>query len=264
MKANGSRTARSLRLLVIGGCFLVGCATFKPSAQRRAPDPRPAAPAATPQPNGRWFADGLNPTVVENVKFGLQCVFKIAELNAGEGSPSIKYVERVVIRDTRGGGEASYAPLIGDADALSSSQEYFPDVWSPDGEYLVLPLGPFRGFCVIKAKGALVTVGQRRCDDFIRVLDYRPPMDVKEVAFFHEWGRWEEGAAFSFKSGLHGDRKTFVYDAARKQLYDGEVRSADYLSYLKERVAKNEVREVGESKKGRVEIVDSFRNALAR
>lgn len=260
MKAICSRAARSLRLF-IAGCLLVGCATFEPSAQRQEPDPR--ATAATPEPSRRWFADGASPTVIENVKYGLQCVFKIAELGAGEageGSPPIKYVERVLIRDTRRGGEATYAPAVGDADALSSSQEYFGDVWSPDGEYLVLPLSPFDGFCVIKSKGALKTVRRRRCDDFIRVLHYRPPMEVREVAYYHEWGKWETGTAFSFKAGLHGDRWTFVYDAARKELYDGEARSDDYLSYLKERVAKNDVRVIGESKKGRIEITRSFRN----
>lgn len=257
MKAICSRAALSLRLF-IAGCLLVGCATVEPSAQRQGPDPRPAAAAATPEPGGRWFADGANPAVIENVKYGLQCVFKIAELGAGEGSPPIKYVERVLVRDTRGGGEATYAPAVGDADALSSSQEYFGDVWSPDGEYLVLPLGPFQGFCVIKSKGALKAVRQRRCDDSIRVWDYRPTMDVRELGFSHEWGRWETGSAFSFRAGLHGDRWTFVYDAASGKLYDGEARKDDYPSYLKERVAKDETRTVGGNKKGRVEITESF------
>lgn len=178
-------------------------------------------------------------------------------MGSEDGSPPIKYVESVSLRDKRGGAEARLTPE--DGDGLLSSQAYFADVWSPDEEYLVLPRSPFDGFCVIKAKGALKTIKQRRCDDFIRVVDYRPPMEVKEVAFYHEWGKWESGSAFSFKAGLHGDRWTFVYDAAQKQLYDGEARSEDFLSYLKERVAKNDVRTVGESKGGRIEITRSFR-----
>ncbi|HEX8422017.1 MAG TPA: hypothetical protein VF634_01325 [Pyrinomonadaceae bacterium] len=265
MKANGSGMARFVRLLLASGCLLAGCATFKPSAQRLEPLPQATAKTATtpatPQQQGRkWFADSVNPPVVENAKYGLQCVFKLAELSAGEGSQPIKYVERVVIRDVRGGGdEALYAPPDADADGLTSSQGYFAEVWSPDGEYLVLPLGPSRGFCVVRAKGALETVRQRRCDDFIRMLDYRPVMDVKEVAFFHEWGRWETNSAFSFKAGLHDDLTTFVYDAARGELYDGGAFSPDRNAYLKERVAKNGAREIGDSKKGRVEIVNSFR-----
>lgn len=269
MKANGSGMTRCLRLLLASGCLLAGCATFRPNAQRREPLPQTTATAATTtatttatpqQPRGKWFADGVNPPVVENAKYGLQCVFKLAELSAGEGSPPIKYVERVVIRDARGGGgEALYAPPDADADGLTSSQGYFAEVWSPDGEYLVLPLGPSRGFCVVKAKGALETLKQRRCDDFIRVLDYRPGMDVKELAYFHEWGRWETNAAFSFKAGLHDDLTTFVYDAAHGELYDGGAANPERSASLKERVAKNGAREVGDSKKGRVEIVNSFR-----
>jgi len=263
MKASGFGMARSLRSVVACGCLLVGCATFRPGAERREPVSQTAAAtttAAPQQPNRKWFPDSLNPPVIENAKYGLQCVFKIAELGGGEGSKPIKYVESVVIRDAQsGGGEAGYAPHMGDPDGLTSGQGYFAEVWSPDGEYLVLPLSPGRGFCIIKAKDALTTVKQRLCDDFVRVLDYRPRMEVKEVAYFHEWGRWETGAAFSFKAGLHDDQKTFVYDAARGELYDGGATGPDQSAYLKERVAKNGAREVGDTKKGRVEIVNGFR-----
>lgn len=86
-----------------------------------------------------------------------------------------------------------------------------------------------------------------------------PRRRLRRYAFYHEWGQWEANAAFSFKAGLHGDQWTFVYDVARKELYDGGARSDEFLSYLKERVAKNDARKIGESKRGRVEITGSFR-----
>lgn len=244
-----------LRLLIVC-CFIAVCATFELSAQRReAQQQNPA----TPPPDRDWLADVLETPVVENGKYGLQCIFEIAEMSGEKGSRPVKYVENVSIKDKRGGAKAHYAPAKDDG-GLLSSQEYFTSVWSPDEEYLVLPLGPFDGFCVIKAKGALKAIKQQRCDDFIRVLHYRPPMEVREVAYYHEWGKWETGTAFSFKAGLHGDSWEFVYDAARKKLYDGEARTDDFLSYLKERVVKNDIRDVGETKRGRIEITESFRN----
>jgi hypothetical protein len=178
-------------------------------------------------------------------------------MKGADGATPIKYVESVSVKDVQTGESAAYVPVGGD-DSLSFSQGYFAEVWSPNGEYLVLPLSPFEGFCIIKAKGALKTIKQRRCDDQIRVLHYRPPMEIKQVAYYHEWERWATDTAFRFKAGLHGERGTFIYDAATQELYDGEARSMEFLSYLKERVAKNDVREVGESKRGRVEITKSF------
>lgn len=166
--------------------------------------------------------------------------------------------EYVVLRDDATGKRVRYAPTRAKG-GFGGVEKYYRDVWSPGGEYLALPRGPFDGFCIVEAKRALRTFAQQRCDDVIRVWDYRPTMEVRELGFFHEWGRWETGSAFSFKAGLHGDRWTFVYDAARGGLYDGEARRDDYLSYLRERVAQNDDRTIGENKKGRVEITESFR-----
>lgn len=262
-----SLPARAARLLLFVG-LLVGCSATEPSASRSENPPASrnensqqaaAAAATTPTPDKKWFADSLKSPVIENAKYALQCIFKITEMKGAEGSPAIKYVESVSIKDVSTGEDAVYAPA-GEDDSLSSSQGYFAEVWSPDGEYLVLPLSPFEGFCIIKAKGALKTIKERRCDDFIRVLHHRPSMDVKQVAYYHEWDGWATGNAIRFKAGLHNDRETFIYDVATKELYDGETRNADFLSYLKERVAKNDIRDIGESKRGRVEITKSFQS----
>jgi len=206
------------------------------------PTPTPAAsPVAADSP--------AKASVVVNPTYKLSCLFL-------EDKDGFHYV---VLRDDATGEQVRYFPTQQPGRRSDSAERYYREVWSPDGEYLVLPLNPFDGFCVIKAKGALKTIRQRRCDDFIRVLHYRPPMEVREVAYYHEWSGWETGTAFSFKAGLHGDRNEFVYDVARKELYDGEARRDEYLSYLKERVAKNDVRAVAETKRGRVEITRSFR-----
>jgi hypothetical protein len=262
--AHGRAFALCVVLVV---CVLLGCAASKPAAQQDAtaagqtPGTRQTAgapQAASPQPSParQWFADTLKSPVVANGKYDLECVFKLSELGGGSGPT--RYVEGVSVRDGHKGSEAIYSPEGGGAEELLTSQAYFADVWSPDGEYLVLPLGPSRGFCVIRSAGALKTLKRRRCDDFIRVLDYRPGAEVKRAAYYHDWGGWQTATAFGFTAGAADGRRAFVYDAARGELYDGERGGEDYEAYMKERVGRNEAREVGESARGRLEITKSF------
>ena len=230
---------------------LLACAPARTESQR-APSAAPPAPRAASPAAPAAAAAPAPPTsdenVVANPRRKLSCLF----LEDADGS------EYVVLRDDVTGRRARYFPTRQPGGTPDTAEKYYREVWSPDGEFLALPLNPFEGFCVIRAKGALQTVRRRRCDDFIRVVDYRPGMEVPEVAFHHEWNRWETGAAFSFKAGLSGYEKVFVYDAGQRRLYDGGAGKAEYLSYLKERVARNEARPVGEGPRGRVEIVGSF------
>jgi hypothetical protein len=244
-----ARAARWLILLLT----LHACAPAR-TQSRRAPEPTPVQetkPAQESRPANAPPSDltaAAEANVVANPKHKLSCLF----LEDKDGT------EYVVLRDDATGRRARYFPTKQPGGGADTAERYYRDVWSPDGEYLALPLNPFEGFCVIKAKGALDTIKRRRCDDFIRVLDYRPRADVKEVAYHHEWNRWEAATAFSFRAGLSGNDKIFVYDIGRGELYDGEARKAEYLAYLKERAAKDEAREVGRGKRGRVEIVESF------
>lgn len=247
-----ARTIGLLVVLALGACAQ-GASGVRPAAPARAESAAAAAPTVTAAETQRpaeapgagrdeWAKEAPNP------KHKLTVLF----LEDGGG------IEYVALRDDASGRRVRFAPARAKTDS-GGAEKYPRDVWSPDGEYLVLPLGPFDGFCVVAAKTAFRTFARRRCDDFIRVWDYRPAMEVRELGFHHEWGRWETDSAFSFRAGLHGDRWTFVYDAARGKLYDGEARKDDYLSYLKERVAKNDERTIGGNKRGRVEITESFR-----
>lgn len=238
-----ARAAAWLMLLA-----LLSCETARTESQSAPPPARPSPPAALAPVAADAPAAALPSNVVANPRYKLSCLF----LEDADGT------EYVVLRDDATGRRARYFPTRQPGGVPDSAERYHREVWSPDGEYLALPLNPFEGFCVIRAKGALRTVRRRRCDDFIRVVDYRPGMEVPLVALRHEWGGWETDAAFSFKAGLSGYDAIYVYDAGRGRLYDGRGGKAEYLSYLKERVARNEARPVGEGPRGRVEVVESF------
>jgi hypothetical protein len=239
-----ARAARWLLLLA-----LLSCAPARTESLRAPAPAQPPAAATTPTPGPPTPAAEEAPNVVSNPRYKLSCLF----LEDADGT------EYVVLRDDATGRRARYFPTRQPGRAPDTAESYYREVWSPDGEYLALPLNPFDGFCVIRAKGALRAVARRRCDDFIRVLDYRPRMEVREVAFHHEWSGWETGSAFSFRAGLSGEDRTFVYDAGRGRLYDGGARREEYLAYLRERVAKNDARQIGENRRGRVEVVEGFR-----
>jgi len=213
MKLNRQGFARASRWFLLVG-LLVGCSTSEPSARRNEGSQQRAA---TTQPGQKWFADSLKSPVIENSKYALQCIFKLAEMNGDDGSPPIKYVESVSIKNVRTGEDAGYAPVDGN-DSLLFSQGYFAEVWSPDEEYLLLPAGRYEGFCIVKAGRALSSIKNRRCTDTIKVELERPDMEVKRLGLWHEFEKWESGSEFSFRAGLENEHVTLRYDIAKRKL----------------------------------------------
>jgi hypothetical protein len=210
----GSKLTRALILCALG--WVNDCS--RPARDVASPPASPqqtAAPAASPGQRPQTFDDGLETPVVGNKKYGLECVFHLAE--TGEGAGAGKYVEYVSIRDARTGEEATYKPRDTN-DSLLFSQGYFKEVWSADAEYLLLPFGRFDGFCIIRAREALSSVRKQKCFDTIKVEFVRPGGEVPLSALWHEFAKWEGKTSFSFRAGLENDLRPFEYDFAAGRL----------------------------------------------
>lgn len=213
MKLKQQRFARASRLFLLVG-LLVGCSTSEPSAHRNK-DSQQATTKS--EPDKKWFAASLKSPVIENSKYALQCIFNLAEMSGENGSPSIKYVESVNIKNVRTGEDAGYVPVDSN-DSLLSSQGYFAEVWSPDEEYLLLPAGRYEGFCIVRASDALSSIKQQRCTDTIKVELERPGMEVGRLGLWHEFDKWESGSDFSFRAGLENEHVTLRYDIVKRKL----------------------------------------------
>jgi hypothetical protein len=120
--------------------------------------------------------------------------------------PTQLVVDRIVVRDTRTGGVEKFMP--DDADTLQSSFGYFTDVWSPDGAYLVLPLGRFQGFAVFASASAMEELreGHSRETIQIRLANGDSPM------LWHEFLGWEGERVLRFSAGLSGRAVEFRFD----------------------------------------------------
>ncbi|HEV7859651.1 MAG TPA: hypothetical protein VGO91_13630 [Pyrinomonadaceae bacterium] len=235
MSVNKLSLARAARLILLVS-VLFGCSASEPSARRNA-EAQQAAVAL--QPDKKWFADNLKSPVIENGKYALQCIFKIAEMSGQAGSPPTKYVESLSIKNTRTGEDAVYVPVDGN-DSLLFSQGYFAEVWSPDEEYLLLPAGREEGFCIVKASEALPDIQKHRCTDTIKVVSERPGMEVQRLALWHEFVKWESATVFSFNAGLENENVTLRYDIAKRKLFAMTGATGDLI---------------GINRKGRIKVV---------
>ena len=120
----------------------------------------------------------------ENRKYNMACLFHGEEMDTGTGE-KIQVIRYVILRDNATGKELRYAPL--DETSVVSSQAYFTSVWSPDEEYLVLPRGRFKGFCIINSSVALESVQKNQCSDFIKV------QETNDTGLWHDFEKWTAG-----------------------------------------------------------------------
>jgi hypothetical protein len=142
-------------------------------------------------------------TLKENTKYRLICIFYGERLKGENGVTDTDLIEYVTIRDQRDGSEVRYVPT--DAISLIESLGFFTNVWSPDEELLVLPLGRFEGFSITRSAEVMQRLSTGRFNDFVRVeLD-------NGVRLWHEFGNWEGPASFVFNAGLSGQHVRFTY-----------------------------------------------------
>lgn len=137
-----------------------------------------------------------------NPKFNLTCLFYGQEVKLDSGATA-KAIDSVTVRDVQARREVRFKPE--DAASLQQSIGYYNDVWSPDGEYLVLPLGRFEGFAVFKASQAVNLIGAGKTGDYVRV------QMENGVRLWHKFGGWTDEASFSFEAGLSNDLAPFRY-----------------------------------------------------
>lgn len=156
-----------------------------------------------------------------NAKYKLSANFYGNEVALGDGK-TISVVSYVTVRDAQRATEARFTPV--DASSLNEPGGFFQNVWSPDEEFLALPLGRFDGFAIIRASEAFRSVTDRAYADFVHI-----EMDTG-ARLWHEFGQWEQPSRFSFKAGLSGELVPFTYDAASRQLTTAEKISASFLA----------------------------------
>jgi hypothetical protein len=145
----------------------------------------------------------------ENLKYNLTCLFYGQEVSI-RGGEKTKGIDAIVVRDQRTGREVRFRPI--DPESLYQSLGYYTDVWSPDEEFLVLPLGRFDGFAVLKSSEAMNVIATGKPNDFIRVqLD-------NGVRLWHKFDRWADRSSFGFQAGLSDDFASFRYSLTDRLL----------------------------------------------
>jgi hypothetical protein len=142
-----------------------------------------------------------------NAKFGLTALFygQVIELG-GEQPRPYQDIGSIVIKDTKTGKIATYAIEHKELDF------YFTDVWSPDGAYLVVPLGKLDGFAIYNAKTAVADVKARKPADTIRV------WTGAARRYWHVFDGWAGPSTFRFKTELETSSFPYQYDIGTRQL----------------------------------------------
>jgi hypothetical protein len=155
----------------------------------------------------------------ENRKFGLICQFYGHEVTL-DGGKREKVVEYVSVKRERDGAQVRYKPA--DGETLSESSGYFEQVWSPDDETIVLPLGRYDGFWITRSSEAFSKLSNGGSDDSIRV------QLNTGARLWHEFSRWKGTGCFQFTAGLSGQQTTFTYSIRGKRLTTSEKINSDF------------------------------------
>jgi hypothetical protein len=146
----------------------------------------------------------------ENKKYSLTAAFYGIRHNAaGKDELSYTIIQKVVLKKTGGNVEGITYNATGQ---IPAGDFYFTEVWSPDEEYLVLPIGKFEGFAIFKAKDALNDIKANKYFDTIKT------KSVNSGWFWHDFEKWEDNSTISFRAGLYGDMFAFKYNFEKKAL----------------------------------------------
>jgi hypothetical protein len=170
---------------------------------------RPAAASPSPSPSQQSGAiDRIK--VTENHTYQLDAIFSGEYLEVGDRTD--KVITSLTLKSKITGQEVRYNPES--SPAKEDTSAYFTEVWSPEGEWLVLPLGRFSGFCIIQARDALASIEKQKCSDNLYTrLSTRP-----KLLLWHDFEKWDGDSAFIFKAGLFGDLTRLRYDITTSRL----------------------------------------------
>lgn len=237
--------------LIVGGCQPAASQSEPVTTMRDAGAAAAAAQTpAAPQAEAKSAAPQNNDAQVkvlsrkENSKHGLSVLF----LSSTVGDAPLNYVR---IRDDKGGQDVD----LRDAYLEEVFPESAREVWSPDGEYLLLSCGMNdTGFCFYEASRVRGLFGEDgffhgdKYLDFIVVAHGGAAATEKE-GYSHQFVRWDGNDSFVFKIGratFQAATQTYHFEAVGEYKYDIKGRK---LYCLKQHC------EPGENRQGRVRAV---------
>jgi hypothetical protein len=126
--------------------------------------------------------------------------------------PSLKpkqVIKYIILKDDKSGDNLKY---MAKSDTAQAVDFYFTDIWSPDGSYLILPIGKLEGFGIFKARTAIADIKAKKYTDTLVVWKY------EARRYWHTFVAWEGPSSFRFKGEMEGDTFQFVYDITTRQL----------------------------------------------
>lgn len=138
----------------------------------------------------------------ENARYKLTAIFYGTSWKDGSGP-----FDHIAIRNDSTGEEFVYEPT----EPFNKNNIW--NVWSPDGEFLMLMRGDVKGICIIKANEAEREIKSHSCSDFIMVYPKSTP-----TGLMHSYGIWRGNDEFLFSAGLSGDSWDFTYNIRTREL----------------------------------------------
>jgi hypothetical protein len=161
-----------------------------------------------------------------NAALGISALFYGTEILGEELLHPNQMITYIVLKDMRTGQAVTYAP---ESDTRQAADFFFPDIWSPDGAYIVLPLDKRDGFAIFNSETAIQDIKHLKYADTIRV------WRGEARRYWHSFDAWEGQAAFYFKGEMEGDSFRFKYDipARRLSCFDAGCSSVDRAQNIK-------------------------------
>jgi hypothetical protein len=188
-----------------------------------------------------------------NQKYDLTATFYGINFRSGENDEvQTKIITYIVFKDNKNGKEVRYKPQTFDnsndkgIDSIITPNFYFTEVWSPDEEYIVLPVGQFEGFAVFKANNAFEGIKENKYFDTIKV------KSENSGWFSHDFEKWEDDSTISFRAGLYGDMFAFKYNVKNKEL------SCYQLKCEEKDIGINNKGKIKAIKKGEIDIIKRY------
>lgn len=157
---------------------------------------------ATPDPAEKLLA------TQPNKKYGVEARFLGEKVQLPD--ERIDVICRIVFVRQGSADEVRFKPS--DETSLVWALLYFTNVWSSDEESLVLPLGQWDGFCVLKSADVLQGIQQDKYLDTIALSLDNP------TKLAHRFIGWTGNSSFRFEAGLSDIWVVFEYDFASRRL----------------------------------------------
>lgn len=150
-------------------------------------------------------------SVESNKKYGLDCMLYGSQIVAYDVNNQIagktRIIRDILLYDRKSGDHIIYAPY--ETESLDHFSLY-EDVWSPNEEYLVLPLGRTDGFHILHASQALKYLNERK-KGFVRI-------DLGHIPVLHTFWKWAGDDAFLFSAGHAYTDYQYIYEIGTNTL----------------------------------------------